>query len=80
MEPERPRLVNFNGTNYWLRPSGALAHLSHCDDTGELTREGLFEVSYAHLFEDGVIRRFNRRIGVAADLKDVHLLEADNAD
>ncbi len=52
---------------------GALAPLEHCNEKGEIVS---LEVmvrgeSYAHVFEDGIIRRRGEEIGTLADLVEV---------
>lgn len=61
--------VTLNGMNLVLIPGGALAPAEHFGDDGNLTIEaGLFEESYAHVFEDGLIRRYHQVIGSKDDL------------
>ncbi|CAN1724452.1 protein of unknown function [Hyphomicrobium sp. 1Nfss2.1] len=57
---------------WWLRNedgSGPLAPLHHCDATGELEFEAIFEDSYAHVMRDGSILRYHRQIGTRDDLE-----------
>jgi hypothetical protein len=66
--------VKFNGEKYWLLqegPSGgrALAYLDHCDIGGNLTEEGCFQLSFAHLIPNGKIMRFQQVIGSQEELE-----------
>lgn len=58
---------------FWLIDGGALAPRHHCDAEGCPTLDGICgaEESYAHVFEDGAIFRFNEEIGRADDLVDI---------
>ena len=56
----------------WLRNedgSGALAYPEHIDEDGEVRMEAVFKDSYAHVFPNGEIMRFNQRIGSRDDLQ-----------
>lgn len=63
--------VRFNGTEFWWiknrNGDGPLAPLSHCNEAGDI--ENMMGVSYAHVFSDGVIRRFRQAIGTVKDLE-----------
>lgn len=48
--------------------SGPLAPDEHVDADGNLNLEDAFSVSYAHLFEDGSIMRYRKKIGTREDL------------
>lgn len=50
---------------------GALAPFDHCDPDGHIADLGtaLFVESYAHLFSDGVIRRYGAAIGHRDELR-----------
>jgi hypothetical protein len=65
--------VTLNGLDLvWLKGedgSGALAYPEHIDEDGDVRMEAVFKDSYAHVFEDGEIFRYNERIGSRHDLK-----------
>jgi len=72
------RLVEFQGKRYWLlfgsdstEQSGALVYLHHCDEKGNVKLECALEISFAHLCDDGSIKRFGQVIGTSADLREV---------
>lgn len=49
---------------------GPLAPLDHCDGDGNLLQIWPMRLSYAHVFADGEIKRFNQVIGRIEDLKE----------
>lgn len=49
--------------------NGAIAPLEHLGEDGELDPEAAFEISYAHLYEDGTIWRFGEQIGTREDIE-----------
>lgn len=60
---------------FWLMPADLhggrpIAPLHHCDDDGRFLVEFLFsgDDTYAHLFEDGSIKRHGKVIGKREDL------------
>jgi len=67
-----PRLVELDGVRLWFLEdedgSGPLAPLNHCDERGEVV---VIATSYAHVFEDGAIKRHGEVIGDVADLVEV---------
>lgn len=66
-----PKLVEFRGERYWLIRGKALAPLAHCNENGRILLAHLFSESFAHLCEDGALRRYGRQIGTTADLIEV---------
>lgn len=55
----------------WLKNSdgtGALAYPEHVDGDGNVKREHAFSESYAHVCNDGCIRRYGAVIGSVGDL------------
>lgn len=46
----------------------ALAYLEHCDENGDVTWESMASDSFAHLFSDGRIKRYQQVIGNEKDL------------
>ncbi len=61
------QLIKFKDNEYLL-VEGAIA-------TKEQYENGL--VSYAHLFKDGKIRRFNKIIGTEKDIKYIKMIEVN---
>jgi hypothetical protein len=63
--------VHFQGQDLWWLESGALAPINHCDDNGDVTCEAAVgtENSFAHVGEDGCIRRYREVIGTVDDLR-----------
>lgn len=70
--------ILLHGKPYWFtgdqaeleHGEGAIAYPWHGDEQGQLTiAAGMFEESYAHLFEDGKIRRHLRVIGDRSDIQ-----------
>lgn len=55
---------------FWLTAGGAIAPLDHCDDRGNVRLEHCLDESYAHAYDDGVVRRFGKAIGHIEDLQD----------
>jgi hypothetical protein len=53
--------------------SGGLAPLDHCDEKGNILPFSMNEIptSYAHVFQNGMIMRFNKPIGSIHDLKEI---------
>ncbi len=71
--------VTFQDTDYWFLEEdgeGPLAPLDHCDDEGEILFSKAFELSFAHVFADGNIRRFNTVIGQRAELQEYPMEES----
>jgi hypothetical protein len=70
-------LVEFQGKRYWYLGESlddlghALAPLDHCDENGNVKLSAAFKESYAHVAEDGRIRRYRMMIGLIDDLKRV---------
>jgi hypothetical protein len=66
------RVELFGRRLVWLKNpdgSGPLAYPEHMDESGELKlAHAMVSLSYAHVFADGTIRRFNKVIGTVADL------------
>jgi hypothetical protein len=70
-------MVDFPGHGvFWLitddttigaTTEGALAPLNHCDEDGEV--EDIFGTSYAYLFADGTIKRYQTIVGSRDDLR-----------
>lgn len=68
-----------HGKFWWIREpdnSGALAPHDHCTESGNLIFEALFGDSYAHVYPDGTIKRYNSTIGHRDDLV---MLDGDHA-
>ena len=56
----------------WLKDedgSGALAYPEHIDEAGDVRAEHVLSDSYAHVFPNGEIMRFNQRIGSRDDFQ-----------
>lgn len=55
---------------FWFDGDGPLSPTDHCDDEGNLKLFDCFLTdTYAHVFENGEIKRYNRVIGHIGDLK-----------
>jgi hypothetical protein len=63
------RLVEFEGVRYWLTAGGALAPREHCDPHGNISELTVFLFSFAHLFEDGAIKRYGAVVGTRDDFR-----------
>ena len=64
--------VKFRGETYWFLTKadgdfGPLAPLNHCDNEGNVTQ--FWAESFAHVGEDGKIRRYHSVIGTREDLE-----------
>lgn len=68
------RFKNY-GTFWWQKsvdsPWGPLAPLNHCGEDGSIEdiHVALFADSFAHVYEDGTIKRYGKEIGTIDDLK-----------
>jgi len=63
-----------HGTFWFLANAdgeGPLARLEHCDERGKLHWSLAPRTSYAHVYTDGVIRRFGQVIGQVGDLETI---------
>jgi hypothetical protein len=73
--PETTVKVRLNGQIYWLLQEGQFSHgrsiapLEHCDALGNVLPAAVFKDSYAHLSDDGLIRRYLQVVGSADDLE-----------
>ena len=69
--------VRFQGRElWWLKDDdtscGPLAPLDHCDEKGDVIAGALLEDSFAHVCDDGKIRRYHSVIGSVDDLELQH--------
>lgn len=72
-------VVEFKGDEYILISDSPVLKKAHgAMTTPELFRHG--KMSYAHLGEDGVIRRFHTEIGTREDLRLLRLMETPKPD
>lgn len=61
-----------HGTFWWMKNtdgSGALAPREHCSEVGQLHTEAMFADSYAHVFANGLIKRYGQVIAHRDNLK-----------